>query len=964
MRKVLLIVVRNKDRNTEARGIDDTGTDRMGNKEGVQMTKMQELAEMGQAIWLDYIRRSFTDSGGLGRLVEQGLRGVTSNPSIFDKAIAGSADYDEDLLPLIDAGKTTEEMYEALALDDIRKAADLLRPLYDETEGRDGFVSLEVSPKLARDTTGTIAAARRLFRALERPNVMIKVPGTVEGVPAIETLIGDGININVTLLFSVQHYEAAALAYLSGLEKFERSGGDVSKVASVASLFVSRVDSAVDKALEKAGETGLRGRIAIANAKVAYEKFGEIFSGERWERLTRKGARVQRPLWASTSTKNPIYPDTLYVDSLIGPNTVNTVPPDTLEAWLDHGTVTPVVSSGVDRALEALDDLREMGIDLDAIMAQLQDDGVASFSKSFDDLMAGIESKTAKLRRARQRVSAHLGPFGATIDAALAEMKQQRTMERIWLHDFTIWKPDPAEIVNRLGWLHIAYVMRHNLPRLQDLVRDVRNDRYTKALLLGMGGSSLAPEVFAKIFGTREGHLALTVLDTTDPDAVLAQAALHDPATTLFIVSTKSGGTTETLSLFKFMYNHAAAALGEDNAGAHFVAITDPGSKLVQLAQEYKFRTTFLNDPNIGGRYSALSFFGLVPAALIGVDLDKLLKQACAAADNCRTGDDSAGSDNPGARLGTIMGELANIGRDKVTLVTSPAMDAFGDWVEQLIAESTGKEGKGILPVVGEAVGPPDVYGDDRLFVYLQLAGDTTHDSAIQALENAGHPVVLLPLKDIYDLGAQFFLWEMAVAVAGSRIGINAFDQPNVEAAKVLARRMLAQYDKDGKLPGLTPTLTSHGITVYSENPADSAVSALKALLEQAEPGAYLSLQAYVQPTDETYTAMTALRTKIRDKTHLATTFGYGPRFLHSTGQLHKGDAGKGLFVQITSDWAKDADIPDTAGSTTSSVSFGILKAAQALGDRQALLDGKRRVVRLHLGNDVPGKVKLLTDAL
>ena len=793
---------------------------------------------------------------------------------------------------------------------------------------------------------------------------MIKVPGTVEGVPAIETLIGEGININVTLVFSVTHYEAAASAYVAGLEKLDRSGGDVSKVASVASLFVSRVDSAVDKALEKVGRTELRGNIAVANAKAAYVKFKEIFSGERWDRLADKGARVQRPLWASTSTKNPDYPDTLYVDTLIGPNTVNTIPPKTLDAWLDHGKVETAVSSGVDEASAALAGLREAGIDLEEIMEQLQVDGVASFSKSFDALMAGIESKTAQLRAGRQGLSATLGPLGPTVDAALAEMKEQRTMERIWLHDFTVWKPDPADIVTRLGWLHIAGVMRRNLPRLQSLTDDVRAEGYTKALLLGMGGSSLAPEVFAETFGTKDGHLSLTVLDTTDPDAVREQAARHDPAMTLFIVSTKSGGTSETLSLFKYMYNHAVNALGADHAGAHFVAVTDPGSKLVQQARMHNFRTTFLNDPNIGGRYSALSYFGLVPAALIGVDLEILLERAVAAAESCGTDKGAGGSENPGARLGAIMGELAAVGRDKVTLVTSPAVEALGDWVEQLIAESTGKEGKGILPVVRATVGAPDVYGADRLFVYIQVAGDTTYDAKVQALKEVGFPVVRLLLNDIYDLGGQFFLWEMAVAVAGARMGINPFDQPNVESAKVLARQMLAEYEKEGKLPESPPTLIGDGITVYSEQPADSPGEALRALLEQAQPGAYVSLQAYVQPTRETESAMTALKTKIRDRTRLAATFGYGPRFLHSTGQLHKGDAGRGLFVQITSDYTEDAGIPDNAGSPASSVSFGVLKAAQALGDRQALVDLGRKVVRFHMEGDVAGKIGMLMNAL
>jgi transaldolase/glucose-6-phosphate isomerase len=920
------------------------------NIEEINMTRLHELDDLGQAIWFDYIRRSFITSGELQELVDQGVRGVTSNPSIFEKAIAGSADYDEDLRPLVEAGKSVEEIYEAVALDDIRRAADVLRPLYDETEGADGYVSLEVSPTLAHDTDGTVAEARRLFAALDRPNVMIKVPATPAGVPAIEALIGEGINVNVTLIFSLAQYEAVAEAYISGLEKLAASGGpatgsgrgvDVDKVASVASFFVSRVESAVDRALEEIGVTELQGKIATANAKVAYARFREILSGGRWERLAAQGARVQRVLWASTGTKNPLYPDTLYVDGLIGPGTVNTVPPATLQAFLDHGQVAATLEVGLDEARAQLSRLAELGVDLDAITQELQDDGVAKFAQSFEALMDSVTEKRDRLLAGWRHLQANLGPYQDAVDAALAEMKAQRIMARIWAHDHTVWKPEPIEITNRLGWLHIPEPMLEDLPRLMGLAEAVRADGYTHVLLLGMGGSSLAPEVFRRTLGVKEGYLDLAVLDSTDPGAVLAHAERLDPARTLFIVATKSGGTVETLSFFKFFYNWVAEPLGADRAGEHFIAITDAGTRLVDLAERYRFRATFLNDPNIGGRYSGLSYFGLVPAVLVGVDLETLLHRALTAACNCESCNCPIAGDNNGARLGAVLGELAKAGRDKMTLVTSPAFASFGDWVEQLIAESTGKEGKGILPVVGEPVGAPDVYGDDRFFVYLRVAGDDAHDAPVQALEDAGHPVVHLHLDDLYDLGGQFFLWEMATAVAGSRLGINPFDQPNVEAAKVLARDMVAEYREKGVLPEVES--------------APLSAEALDRFLAQAQPGDYIALQAYVQPTAGADAALAALRVRLRDRARLATTVGYGPRFLHSTGQLHKGDGGNGLFIQFTADDPRGAPIPDEAGAPDSSITFGVLKAAQALGDRQALLDAGRRVIRFHLGDDVIG---------
>lgn len=556
-----------------------------------------------------------------------------------------------------------------------------------------------------------------------------------------------------------------------------------------------------------------------------------------------------------------------------------------------------------------------------------------------------------------QNLSASLDQYQADVGKILANLKAEHVMTRIWTHDYTLWSQEPTEISNRLGWLHIAEAMKQDIHRIAALAEAVRADGYTHVLLLGMGGSSLAPEVFRKAFGVADGHLDLAVLDSTDPDAVLAHAESLDPKRTLFIVATKSGGTVETLSFFKSFYNRVADAVGLDHAGEHFGAITDPGSSLADLAGRYDFRATFLNDSTIGGRYSALSYFGLVPAVLVGVDVDKLLDRAIAMMRDCQAEDD-----NPGAWLGAVMSVLAMAGRDKLTLIASPPIAAFGAWVEQLIAESTGKEGKGILPVDGETLGPPDVYGNDRLFVYLRLDGDDTHDDAVNALREAGQPVVQIDLRDPYDLGGEYFRWEMATAVAGHRLGINPFDQPNVESAKILARDMVSAYRESGALPAMTPRLEADGIAVYANAGvvANNPKEALDSFVEQARPGDYVAIQAYVQPTAETDAALQQLRIQLRDRLKLATTVGYGPRFLHSTGQLHKGDAGNGLFIQITADDQRDAPIPDEAGSPDSSITFGVLKAAQALGDLQALLFAWRRVIRFHLGEDVVGGLKCL----
>nr|MBC7245807.1 glucose-6-phosphate isomerase [Chloroflexota bacterium] len=525
-------------------------------------------------------------------------------------------------------------------------------------------------------------------------------------------------------------------------------------------------------------------------------------------------------------------------------------------------------------------------------------------------------------------------------------MARQRVMSRIWAHDHTVWKPEPTEITNRLGWLHSAKAMLAQVPQLEKWADQVRADGYTHAILLGMGGSSLAPEVFRLTFGVKEGCLDLSVLDSTVPEVILDYVEHLDLGRTLFIVSTKSGTTVETLSLFRFFYNQVAKQEDFERAGTHFVAITDPGTTLASLAEHYKFRATFFSDPNIGGRFSAFSHFGLVPAALIGVDMRLLLERASEASAHCAPS--IIEEQNPGAWLGAILGTLARVGRDKLTLVIPPPIASLGNWLEQLIAESTGKEGQGILPVVGELLGPPEVYGNDRLFVALQLAGYERHDATLAALEAAGHPVVRLRLRDRYDLGRQMFLWEMGIAVAGYHLGINPFDQPNVESAKQRAREMVRAYMETGTLP-----------------PAESAplsAATLLAFLTPAQPGNYVALQAYVPPTAETEAALQALRTRLRDRLKLAVTVGYGPRFLHSTGQLHKGDARNGFFIQLIANDARDAPIPGEAGQLKSSITFGVLKEAQARGDQQALLDAGRRVIRFHLGDDVPGALERLAD--
>jgi len=555
------------------------------------------------------------------------------------------------------------------------------------------------------------------------------------------------------------------------------------------------------------------------------------------------------------------------------------------------------------------------------------------------------------------RGALYLGAYEEDVARAWEGLRERRVMERIWARDHTVWGPSPVEVADRLGWLDSPRGMASRLPEMEAVVREVRAAGMSSALLLGMGGSSLAPEVFRKTFGVAPGFLDLAILDSTDPGAVLERRRSLNPAATLYIVSTKSGGTVETLSLLKYFYSAVAHALGPGEAGRHFIAVTDPGSGLADLARSLAFRHVFYNDPHIGGRYSALSCFGLVPAALMGVDCERLLGNARRLAEAERVS--AAEEGLCAASLGCALGELARKGRDKLTFLLPDGIPGFGDWLEQLIAESTGKRGAGILPVVGEPRASCEGYGSDRFFVAVQTARDPLASSVLGGLTAAGHPVAVLEMDDSYDLGAQCLLWELATAVAGERLGINPFDQPDVEAAKVMARQVVAQSLAAGRLVEEMPDWSDAGVEVYGD--PGPPREALVRLLQGAAPGAYVAVQAYLTPSAETDEALAGFRSALRDRSGLAVTVGYGPRYLHSTGQLHKGDAGRGLFLQITADDSEDAPIPDEAGESPSSLTFGTLKAAQALGDRRALLEAGRRVLRIHLKNDT---VRRLRDLL
>jgi transaldolase/glucose-6-phosphate isomerase len=911
---------------------------------------LAQLPKAGQSVWFDQMERRLVTSGKLRQMIdEDDLRGLTSNPTIFEKAIGGSEDYDAQLRTLASQGRSRDEIYDDLVVEDIGSAADIFAPVYEKTNGEDGYVSLEVSPLLASDTARTISEARRLFAKVARPNVMIKIPATPEGLPAIEEAISLGININVTLIFSNDVYAKVIEAYIRGLERRAANGLPLGHVSSVASFFVSRIDAAADKQIEAKLKDDpsvepLLGKVAIANAKMAYQLFKEVFTSDRFMKLRDKGARVQRPLWASTGTKNPKYRDVLYIESLIGPDTVNTVPPATYDAFRDHGTVELTLEENVDEARRVLETFAAKGFSLPAITEKLTQDGVKSFNDSFDQLMMTIEARRdSVVRGLADRVTLH----GLSVDDAIARVEKEKAISRIWSKDSALWKADAEHrkiIDNALGWVAVPQLVAGTVPQLIELAEHLRHD-FDAVVVLGMGGSSLCSEVVRRLFGKREGYPELLVLDSTVPEAVSLLEAKIDVARTLFIVASKSGSTTEPAMFHRYFYDRVKSVKGE-KAGENFIAVTDPNTQLVADATRDKFRTIFLNPPDIGGRYSALSLFGIVPMALTGVDVAELLDRAVHAMHVCAL---PQVRQNPGALLGAAIGGSALQGRDKLTLITPRPLDSLGLWVEQLIAESTGKEGKGIVPIAGEPALEANAYGNDRLFVAVRLRG-SDETGRLRELAGAGHPVVDIVLEDPLDLGEIFYIFEFATAVAGLLIGVNPFDQPNVQESKDNTKQLLAEFTASG-------TMTGAGGPAGKRIPVSDA-EAIASLLSSVRAGDYVALTQYFPETIDREEKIAAIRETIARDKRVATTSGYGPRFLHSTGQLHKGGGDNSVFLQLTGGPKKDVPIPNEK------FGFGALVRAQAIGDFQSLASRGRRAVSIDLGEDVDAGLEQLAQAV
>lgn len=929
-----------------------------------------ELYKAGQGPWLDTISRKLLRSGTLRSYIEtSGLLGVTSNPSIFQQAISQGEGYESDIQRLLKRGASTLAIYDALTLADIRETCDLFLPVFERTQEEHGFVSLEVLPCLAFNEDATVEEAKRLWKLVARPNVMIKVPATPPGVRAVTRLIGEGINVNVTLIFSQQNYRDVAAAYKAGLEILSARGGDLRKVHSVASVFVSRIDTDIDKQLEaklsnekdtakRSLLQDLKGKAALANSKAIYQLFKDSFDTPQFHELSSQGACVQKVLWGSTSCKNPSYPDLIYVENLVGRNTVNTLPQNTWEALLDHGKICAnTVEEGLEDARRTVQQLKELGIDIHAVCDKLQKEGVKAFVNSFESLMAVLERKHAAKIKAgppvrTQCVLPH--DLRDAVDAAVAGLAKKEVHARWLAKDPTLWSNDAAHqkvILNRLGWVEICEKLTGKLYEIDQLREKFFKESVRDVVLLGMGGSSLAAEVLSLILknpgdmvrGALKG-IRFHLLDTTDPASILKVEKKVRYSKTVFLVGSKSGSTIETRSQYQYFFAKVTAFYKGDEAKAasRFVLVTDEGSPFADLGRSKPFAGVLLNPGDIGGRYSALSFFGLAPAALLGIDVRKVAADAQQFLDKMRQVKDI--SKNEGIALGILMGTLALKGRDKLTFWTSPSLASFADWAEQLIAESTGKEGKGITPVAGEPPFDLNGYGKDRVFVFLRLKGENEKVWAarLRDLKEKGFPVLDFVWNKGAQVGGEFLRWEVATSFASVVLRINPFDEPNVKESKDITGRLLEDVKKKRALPRPDKLLT---VVRPSLSPADN--KALSTFFSKLPKNGFVALLAYVDRSAATQKALQALQKKIAMTLKVPVLSGFGPRYLHSIGQLYKGGPKQGIFIEFLVKDSKDLKIPGEV------YGFSQLKRAQALGDYEALTSKGLPVLAVDLGSNL-----------
>ena len=887
--------------------------------------------------WINDLSPSMLKEKNIDALPAAGIRGYSLHLDFIGDLIAATDELDSYFTEKSDLqGNALETLLYQTAADYAADAA-----------ARNALVSVPLLPAVFSGQAQFSESLAHFSGAISAKNIALQLPAVPENISLAAEAFRLGYSVHFTSVMANQQFQAILEQYTAALQSRKDAGQDIASVRLLISLPIGGDDVGP----YSRGDTGKAQNGDLERILRIKQKLEINLQDETLQSLLAAGANAPELIWSSILPGNGALPDAYYVDAL---------QEGAFEA--DLYQVERILQSAA-KQTHAVDmpDTQEAPADiterLDSFYERLRDQASDTLAR----ISRLMREKSNDLLSNQQVFVVH---NAAKVDtqATLDKISKENWVARIWRHDHTVWNPEPKEITNRLGWLHCPERMIQHVKYLESFVAEIiLENRFTHVVLCGMGGSSLAPEVFQKTFGTKPGYLELSVLDSTDPWAMNHVDDTINLDQALFVISTKSGSTIETVSMMKYYYHKLVSKCGPDKAGEHFIAITDPGSSLIKVAEEHHFRKIFLNDPNIGGRYSALSYFGLLPASLIGIDVRQLLRKAGEMQTHLmQTGSKS----RLGVQLGALLGQSALAGRDKLTFILSPAIQSFGDWVEQLVAESTGKNGKGILPVVGEKVLSPRFYQDDRLFVYMHLVNDHTHDESVQALTKAGFPMIEIVLDSILELGSQYLLWEFATAMAGAVMGIQPFDQPDVENAKVSARKMIADYKETGSLSTTKPIFQQQEISVFGECGGSTLSDILNEFLNHIEVPKYCAVQAYLPPSEDVHAALADIQTRIHSSRYCATTVGIGPRYLHSTGQLHKGDCGNGVFIQITSDPVIDLMIPDEMDAPGASVSFGILKLAAALGDQDVLRKAGRPVLHIHLGKDVYSGLKQIALSL
>ena len=939
-----------------------------------------DLRRHGQGVWLHGLRRLLGSADSLAGLSSSyGVSGIDTDLLTLAGAVARGPEY-RDSLERWANHEALARPVEALLIEEATLAARLLAPVYAETGGRDGYVSVDLDPSLAHDAGAIALARRRLLAAVDEPNVMPRLLPTDSGCAVLEALTAEGRSVHIGPVFSVAGVERATEAFARGAQRFSETGEPAGRLASVISFGLASLDDAVDELLQASiraaerdtsGAESLLGSTATAMAKVACRRQRELLARRLPEALRDAGPRALRLMWSDVTTGDPRRRRLRYIERLIGPDTVAAMPFGMMCDFARAGVVEPTLGQRVDEAEEIIADIESTGIDLAAVGAELEESRIELLKLRYNELdnvlVGAIEAVAADRQKAASAVAdgAEWAALEPEIPAVLIDPAglDDRFPMRLWSKDVSLWSRDRATqelIRNRLGWLDLIESTPPMSSSARSFVEQLEEGDVEDVVLLGMGGSSLCAEVCRQVFAVD----GIWIVDSTIPARVAAVASAVDPARTLVIAASKSGTTVEVQALLDFFYARATPML--EQPGDRFVAVTDPGTPLEQTALEGGFRRLWLAPTDVGGRFSALSVFGTLPMELMGIDAAAIGAAARRMAASCAPG--TSASTNPGTRLGAALFKAHEGGRDKVTLSCSPSLRAFALWAEQLIAESTGKEGVGLVPIVDEPFAEIPAYGDDRLFVALDLAGedDAERDEWLAALRDAGHPVMRFVIEDRHSIGAEFVRWQIAAATVGALMGINPFDQPDVQRSKDRTGAILAAYEVGTPMSDRAPVAMDTGWTVFADLERDKELaerqigggldSWIGAHLGRAQVPDYVALQAFVARQPRTRSALQEVRRLLLERRGVASTLGWGPAFLHSTGQLHKGGPEHGVFLQITADDREDVEVPG-AGYT-----FGRLARAQSLGDLEALEEGGRRVIRVHL-NDAASGAEALLDA-